>query len=300
MKTYTNPSLNRKLKVCLMVKSDKDKIKNSFFHFIDLINENDHLKSELRQALINQAVVHSVAIESNMVNPIFLFNRHEPEELRYLERHFPDYYNLMIETNSLREAYTNLEKIIAKKRRPDFEWLLGAHKEIFRRTHYNIAGKLRTNKSIEPLNGHSLPHHSIIPEQLEQHFDWLHERLAQHRKITRGNLFEHIYISAEMHFRIIASMPFEYGNGIMARLLTDYILLSRDIFFPVVEFSSKRKYIQALKNTKVDSYRELTDYFIDMFGKNLLRIEGFIELSNIQSDNLDETSAENYISTNSN
>jgi fido (protein-threonine AMPylation protein) len=283
-----------------MVKSDKDKIKKTFFHLLDSTNETVHLKSELRQTLINQAVAHSMAIESNLINPIFLFNRHEPEELRYLERQFPDFFNLLVETNSLRSAYSNLEQIISKRQRPDFEWFLGTHKEIFRRTHYNIAGKLRTHKSITPLNGHPLPHHSIIPEQLEQHFDWLHERLNQHRKITSGNLFEHIFISAEMHFRMVASMPFEYGNGIMARLLTDYILISRNIFFPVVDYSSKERYFQALKSTKIDSYRELTDYFIEMFGNNLMKIEGFIELSNIQKNSKGINSEMNYISTNFN
>jgi Fic family protein len=99
---------------------------------------------------------------------------------------------------------------------------------------------------------------------------------------------------------MVASMPFEYGNGIMARLLTDYILISRNIFFPVVDYSSKDRYFQALKSTKIDSYRELTDYFIEMFGNNLMKIEGFIELSNIQKNSKGNNSEMNYISTNFN
>jgi len=283
-----------------MVKSDKDRIKKTFFQIVESSKESDMLKSELHRTLINQAVVQSISIESKILNPIFLFNHHEPEELRYLERHFPELFNLIIENDSLRNTYSGLRHMISKKRHPDLEWLVNTHKEIFRRTRYDTAGKLRTGKSVEPIIEYPLPHHSIIPEQLKQHFDWLTDRLAQHKKVTSGNLFEHIYICAEMHFRLITSMPFEFGNGIMARLLTDYILLSKNIFPPVIYYSSIERYFHALKNTKVDNYRELTDYFIEMFGENLFRIEGFIEISKIQPDNSNNSTKLNYISTNFN
>lgn len=278
-----------------MVKSDKDKIKKIFFYILELSNDSNLLKSELQQTMINQAVVQSISIESKILNPIFLFNQHEPEDLRHLERHSPDLFNLMIETNSLRNTYLNVKNTITKKHPPNFEWLIGIHKEIFKRTRYDTAGKLRTNKSVEQISEHPLTHHSIIPEQMRQHFDWLIDRLSQHKKITVGNLFEHIYISAEMHFRLVSSLPFEYGNGIMARFITDYILLSKNIFFPVVDFSSKERYFQAIRNTKVDNYRELTDYFIEIFGENLSKIEGFIELFKIQSNDLDKSSELNHI-----
>lgn len=283
-----------------MVKSDKNKIKETFFHLLDLTKNNDIITSELHQNLITRAVIHSISMDADIIHPIFLMHQHNSEEIRLIERKFPEYFNLITNTTSLRNVYTDIEILTTKKRQINFNSLIDIHKDIFRRSRYNIAGKLRSDKTSDTIYAHPLPHPSIVPEQMEQHFDWLYDRLAQHKKITPSNLFEHIYISAEMHFRVAVSMPFEYGNGIMARLITDYILMSRKIFFPVVDYSTKERYMKALKNTKVDNYRELTDYFIEMFENTLCSVQGFIELANDHKLNHNLSSESEIISTKSN
>ncbi len=74
------------------------------------------------------------------------------------------------------------------------------------------------------------------------------------------------------------TMPFEIGNGIMARLVSDYIMISRDIFHPVVFYDGYDRYNKALDSISVDHYHDLSDHFLENEGSLLKKINSFVKL----------------------
>lgn len=243
------------------------------------------LRDELYLNLNNEASINSIAIENNIVDPLFLNNHHQPEQMRYWERHLKDYHSLMVEVESLKKVYDDICQSTQNNNTMDADQFVDYHKQIFRRSRYAQAGKFRQNNSIDQINAHPLPRHNMIPEQLQQHFEWLNERMQQHQTINTRNFFEIFHIAAEIHFRLLISMPFEIGNGILARLVSDSILISRNIFHPVAAFNNRDNYFEAIKNISVDHYQKLAEYFLKNHGMMLQRMESFITLLSSQYDN---------------
>lgn len=94
-----------------------------------------------------------------------------------------------------------------------------------------------------------------VPSRMADLFDWYKQQLAMK---THGLL-----IACEFHYRFVRIHPFDDGNGRMARLLMNLILMQHGYPVAVVPVKKRKEYIAALE--MADASGEITG-FIDFIG----------------------------------
>ena len=94
-----------------------------------------------------------------------------------------------------------------------------------------------------------------VPSRMADLFDWYNQQLAMK---THGLL-----IACEFHYRFVRIHPFDDGNGRMARLLMNLILMQHGYPVAVVPMKKRREYIAALEIA--DASGEIAD-FVNFIG----------------------------------
>lgn len=256
----------------------KEEIKRLFLEINEELNKSSELKDEIKTVLRFQAAVNSCSLESEKISPLFLQLFPSVEYSRKWEKVLPEYYYLQLEMQGYLATLKKLESYLIDDLEITTDFLLELHRDIFLRSRYGLAGKFRDNDDESSINGHKLPHHSMLPEQIDQHLSWLKERQALIGQVSENNFFEIFHIASEAHFRFVESAPFNYGNGIIARMMADYTLLSSGLFYNVIYFDDFKKYFTALKQSSMNDFSPLTEFTIKSYAKTLHYLEGFVEL----------------------
>ncbi len=86
------------------------------------------------------------------------------------------------------------------------------------------------------------------------------------RETERGELHP-LLLAATFHYRFVAIHPFDDGNGRMARLLMNLVLMQRGFVPIVIKLESRAEYLLALEKADVG---ELED-FVVLVGEELIR-----------------------------
>lgn len=80
-----------------------------------------------------------------------------------------------------------------------------------------------------------------VPMLMQELMDWYRS----------GEVTDPIVLAAELHYRFIRIHPFDDGNGRVARLLVNYVLMLHDLPPVVIKSAEKRQYLTALQKADV-------------------------------------------------
>jgi hypothetical protein len=94
------------------------------------------------------------------------------------------------------------------------------------------------------------------PAKMEELMAWLKEQFA-------GGMPDPIAVAARFHHRFLLIHPFDDGNGRVARLLSNYILLKCGCPPVIVKSADKENYLAVLRLADAGQTEPLTDYFED-------------------------------------
>ncbi|MEY4719190.1 MAG: hypothetical protein RL563_1808 [Pseudomonadota bacterium] len=119
--------------------------------------------------------------------------------------------------------------------------------------------------------GASLPDPDNLTHLMTEHFEWLRRE---------GPFLHPIIFAAEVHQRIIRLAPFNRGNGLLARLLMNLVLLTAD--YPLINIFStdenRLAYLNALQQTNLDTLNPQWSSFIA--GQVLMNFQGLLKRLN--------------------
>jgi len=93
------------------------------------------------------------------------------------------------------------------------------------------------------------------------------ELMAWYRREAKMDELHPLVLAATFHYRFVAIHPFDDGNGRMARLLTNLILMQHGFVPVVIPLEARGDYLLALE--KADA-GELAD-FVELMGRELIR-----------------------------
>lgn len=69
-----------------------------------------------------------------------------------------------------------------------------------------------------------------------------------------------VELSALMHYKLVCIHPFDDGNGRIARLLMNYVLLKNDLPWVIIKSADKRNYITALNKADTGDINAFVEY----------------------------------------
>ncbi len=95
----------------------------------------------------------------------------------------------------------------------------------------------------------------------------MNDLLAWYRKEVESADANPIILAAEFHYKFILIHPFDDGNGIVARVLMNFILMKFGFPPVIIKTEDKENYFSALRQADGD----LIENFIDYIAKNLVR-----------------------------
>lgn len=145
-------------------------------------------------------------------------------------------------------------------------WILELHKRILQKIDDANAGRLRT-VSVRVAGSTTLfPNSTKVPELMKDLSDWL-------------SLPSVIPVKAiEAHYRLVSIHPFADGNGRVARLLLNCILLQNDYPPLVIPKESRRAYVTALEQGQTAGSTD--DYYRFMYARLLSSMEEYLKMAN--------------------
>ena len=254
-------------------------IKEQFFELRDILDRTPVLRGEAFRALRAETIINSAAIDFEKLNPAFLRLADSNTPIRKWDKISPNYHRAMAETLVQFKVADHMEEVAVSRTEPTMEFLLAMHREMFERTQYGRAGKFRSDSDRPSPIGNQVPHPSRLPGIMEHHLIWLTHRLQMFPELKPENFLEIFHVSAEIHYRILNCMPFDCGNGRMARLMGDFVLLRNNLLYNVISYDNREEYIHVLNKLSIDDLAPLVNFLIKSFGDSITRVRGFVKLA---------------------
>jgi Fic family protein len=173
------------------------------------------------------------------------------------------------------DAIAEIKVCIKEKRLLSEHFIRGLHEILLKEPYYNPAitpNGLPTEKLV------TLGKYKDLPNDVETSEGLFRFASPTDTPILMGELIEWcngqfqnntihpLFVATQFHYRFIRIHPFDDGNGRMARLLTNYILLFFDYPPLIIETQKKSEYIKALRRADKGSLAELKKFF----GLNLI------------------------------
>ena len=101
-------------------------------------------------------------------------------------------------------------------------------------------------------------HHYTSPQETEQKMremmEWFIENMSS---------MPPIIIAAELHYRFVSIHPFDDGNGRIARLLVNYVLMQNDLPPLIIKSADKKNYLTALEKADAGIREAFHEYISD-------------------------------------
>jgi Fic family protein len=152
------------------------------------------------------------------------------------------------------EIIDDLINIVKQKKRLTENLLLKMHKTLIRGIDDENAGKYRKVKVFISGSLEELPLPKDVPNLMKKFFNW-HEK---NKKI------EPVILAADAHYRFVKIHPFIDGNGRMARLLSNFILMQHGYPMIIIPIIKRLEYISYL------SQNSTKEKFIKFFAETAL------------------------------
>jgi Fic family protein len=140
-----------------------------------------------------------------------------------------------------------------------------------------IPGQYKTSPNSVRLTNGEIFHYaspSEVPIQMEELVNWYNQNSASEDPIILASL---------LHYKFVRIHPFDDGNGRVARLLMNYVLLKHNYPLVVIKSSEKKDYLTALNQADIGN----TDAFIRYISERALwSIDIYIKAG--RGENIDE------------
>jgi len=95
------------------------------------------------------------------------------------------------------------------------------------------------------------------------------ELLNWYRKEEEKGERHPVELAALWHYRFVSIHPFDDGNGRVARLVMNYILLKSDLPALIIKSADKKNYLMALNKADVGDLEAFIEYITDQFEESL-------------------------------
>ncbi|MBK7964249.1 MAG: Fic family protein [Bacteroidetes bacterium] len=106
----------------------------------------------------------------------------------------------------------------------------------------------------------------------------MHELIKFYLTHSRSNETHKVWLAAMLHYKFVRIHPFDDGNGRVARLLMNYVLLKHDYPPCIIKDSEKKDYLFALNKADVGDIEYFVQYIIGQlnwsFEKSILAAKG--------------------------
>lgn len=144
-------------------------------------------------------------------------------------------------------------------------WLLDVHRGILKKIDDTNAGRLRTVPIRVAGSMSIFPNPVKVPELMASLVEWLANVESAPKK------------SVDAHYRLVSIHPFTDGNGRVARLLMNAILMQNDYPPLVIPKESRRAYVTSLE--KGQTTGETSDYYRFMYERLLASMDDYLKMA---------------------
>ncbi len=120
--------------------------------------------------------------------------------------------------------------------------ILAWHKEMFKKTKPEFAGRLRTNAVYVTNSESTFPHWKFVPQFVKQF-------LKEYKKLKKET--GQIELAGLLHFRFVSIHPFGDGNGRISRMIMNYVLTENNCPPLNIKYTDREQYYRALEKGQV-------------------------------------------------
>jgi len=174
------------------------------------------------------------------------------------------------------EAIKSIEDVIKRKRALNESFIRELHKIILKKPYQVDAitpEGLPTKKWIRVGEYKSTPNHVLTKTGEIFHFASpeetpvkMHELLTWFSKESGKNEVHPVIMATEFHYRFIRIHPFDDGNGRIARLLMNFVLMQNGYPPAIIKAEKKQEYLQALEQADAGNL----EFFFAYVGSELI------------------------------
>lgn len=182
-----------------------------------------------------------------------------------------------LDTKGHNEALLMLDEIVKEKRDISENFIRELHVVILHESYYNQAqttdGK-KTVRRIEVGKYKSQPNH-VLTKTGEMHYfaspeetpAKMNDLVLWYRKANKDKSLHPLIVAAIFHYRFISIHPFDDGNGRLARILMNLILMQNGFPPVIIKTKTKGDYYRALQEADGGNEEE----FIKYIGEQLIQ-----------------------------
>ena len=179
-----------------------------------------------------------------------------------------------LEAKNHAEAIDALHDVVSKKRKINESFIKELHSLLLKDIHFTYAKGANGELIKKPLHAGQYkkqPNHVLtLSGKIHHYTDPLHVKDEMEDLINWLNKSKNSHIverAAIFHYRFVKIHPFDDGNGRLARLLMNLILMQGGYPICIVKNEHRRKYIQAIEIT--DDTKD-TSFFIQLIANELI------------------------------
>ncbi|ACB86122.1 Fic family protein [Natranaerobius thermophilus] len=150
-----------------------------------------------------------------------------------------------LEVINHKEAIDYIENLIKEKADISEKIIKEVHYLVLKGIDDDNAGKYRTTNVLISGSDHKPPEHYLVPEKMEKLVSWYK---------NKQNKLHTIELATYFHHHLTSIHPFVDGNGRLARLLMNFILVQDGYPLTVIKAEDRESYMEALElaSTKMD------------------------------------------------
>ncbi len=150
-------------------------------------------------------------------------------------------------------------EILKSKKELSLQMILDWHWDLFQLTKQDMAGKIR--KYPVAISGSKFlpPSHIEVYPMLSEFFRWYHK--------NKKKLYP-IELAALAHLKFVTIHPFGDGNGRIARLVTNFILIRKNYPMLDIPYEKRNSYYTALERSQIKKEERI---FLQWFAKRYIK-----------------------------
>ena len=141
-------------------------------------------------------------------------------------------------------------KMLNEKKNISMSMLLEWHKEVFKDSKPDIAGKIRDYHV--RVGDYICPDWQDLKKLMKEFFEWYNKNKDKEHPVE---------LAALAHYKFVKIHPFGDGNGRITRLITNFILHKKRFPLMVIEYKNRKSYYKALRKSDKEGKTIFVRYF---------------------------------------